>query len=450
MFAGLRWRLLLYQLSVMATILVVFGLGAYTFFSHSLYRQTKQKLRTLAQAATPSMTKVASGGDGYLNQLDMVPWRDIFNRDQQSLEWFNVNGELLARRGKIELSVPPQVGPQTIQGSTPVYTFTVSVFEGAPDAGSPTLRGYIRASQTAQSIQTAKQQLLLGLGVGGGVALVLVGVGGVWLTRISLHPIEQSYHRLMQFTADASHELRGPLTAIKTSVEVMQRHPERIHPRDIKKLSAIASATTQLSTMAADLLLLARMDADTIGQSPQTVLLNPLLRNLVELYVDNARAQGIELTFTESAIVAVIGQPAQFNRLFTNLIQNALQYTYQGWVQVRLSCSRRHALVAVVDTGIGIAPQDLPQVFERFWRADKARSQPAGGSGLGLAITKAITEQYGGKIWVTSTIGSGSCFHVQFPLANATAVKPRSSQPLGQPKDINYQDNSVGDRQEMR
>jgi len=279
-----------------------------------------------------------------------------------------------------------------------------------------------------------------------GVALALAGIGGVWLTRISLHPIEQSYHRLTQFTADASHELRGPLTAIKTSVEVMQRHPERIHPRDIKKLNAIASATSQLSTMAADLLLLARMDADTISQPPQPVWLNPLLRNLVELYADNARAQGIELTFREFATVAVIGQPAQFNRLVTNLIQNALQYTHQGWVQVRLSRACRHALIEVADTGIGIASQDLAQVFERFWRADKARSRRAGGSGLGLAIAKAITEQYGGKIWVTSTIARGSCFHVQLPLA----ITPNPSWPLGQSPNINRQDHSVGNRQEMR
>lgn len=424
MFAGLRWRLLLYQLSVMAAILTVFGVGVYTLFSHSLYRQMEQKLRTLAQAATPSMEEVAAGGNAYLDQLDEVPWRDIFNRDQQSLEWFNVTDDRLARRGKIELLAPPKVGPQFIQGESPVYTYTVSVFEDTSEEGQPALRGYIRASQTTQSIQTAKQQLLLGLGAGGSLALLLTGIGGLWLTQVSLHPIEKSYKRLMQFTADASHELRGPLTAIKTSVEVMQRHPERVHPRDVKKLNAIASATAQLSDMAEDLLLLARMDADAIVHPPQTVFLNAHLRDLIELYAESARIKGIELTFQETATVAVTGQPAQFNRLFSNLIQNALQYTNQGRVNVRVSRSRRYALIQVEDTGIGIASENVPKVFDRFWRADRARSRRDGGSGLGLAIGKAITQWYGGKIWVTSEVNRGSCFHVALPIANvAPAAK---------------------------
>lgn len=429
MFAGLRWRLLLYQLSVMAAILGVFGLGVYAFFSRSLYRQLDQKLMTLAQAATPSMQEVAADGDGYLEQLDQVPWRDIFNRNQQSLEWFNINGEQLARRGEINLFSPPQLGPQTIHQGQSVRTFTVSAFEDAPNNNSPVLRGYIRASQTTQDIQTTQRQLLIGLGVGGGLALGLAGAGGLWLTRLSLSPIEASYQRLMQFTADASHELRGPLTAIKTSVGVMQRHPERVHPRDRNKLSAIASATDQLGGLAEDLLMLARMDADATAQPAQKVVLNSLLAEVVDLYGETAHSRNLELELRTSGAVAVYGQPKQLHRLFANLVQNALQYTRQGSIVVQIASARRHALVRIQDTGIGIASQETAQVFERFWRADKARSQRAGGSGLGLAIAKAITEQHGGKIWVTSRLHQGSCFHVRLPIYVSPETKRFSKRP---------------------
>ncbi|NEP17805.1 MAG: HAMP domain-containing histidine kinase [Leptolyngbya sp. SIO4C1] len=423
MFQGLRQRLLLYQLCVMAAILGLFGLGVYAFFSRSLYRQLDQKLMTLAQAATPSLQSVRTEGEDYLEDLDEVPWRDIFNRNQQSLEWFDIKGNRLAIRGEIDLSLPPQVGAQMTAAHPPVRAFTVSVFERSPNSvGTPVLRGFIRASQTTQELQAAQRQLLLGLVLGGSMGLGLVGIGGLWLTQISLQPVERSYQQLKQFTADASHELRGPITAITTSVEVMQKHPERIHPKDVKKLQAVASAAHQLRSLAEDLLLLARMDAVGLMRSQPLeipVALNRCLQDVIDLYAETARAKGLSLCLQAQATVAVAGDPAQYARLFSNLVQNALHYTQSGTITVSLSQGQRYARVRVADTGIGIAAADLPHVFDRFWQADKARTRRAGGSGLGLAIARAITQQYRGKIWVTSQPQAGSCFHVLLPLAKA-------------------------------
>jgi OmpR-family two-component system manganese-sensing sensor histidine kinase len=427
-FQGLRWRLLLYQLSIMGTIMGIFGLGVYGLFSRNLHRQLDQKLMTLAQAATPSMTEVSIQGEDYLDELDEVPWRDIFNRNQQSLEWFDTDGNLLAKRGDIELTPRPKVGVQTM-ANPPVRAFTVSVFEDEPNADSPYLTGYIRASQTTQSIQAAQRQLLIGLAMGGGITLLLVGAGGLWLTQIALRPVEYSYHQLMQFTADASHELRGPLMAIKASIGVMQKHPERFAPKDTKKLNAIGSATIQLQSLAEDLLLLARMDAERTTQAPEKVSINRCLRDVVALYGEAAKAKELDLKLQEAQQVLVWGQAAQLNRLFSNLVQNALHYTQTGQIVVTLDRSRRYARIRVEDSGIGIAPKDLPHVFDRFWRADRARSRRAGGSGLGLAIAKAITIQYGGKIWVTSQPGQGSCFHVVLPLADAVRLPEIATMP---------------------
>ena len=191
MFEGLRWRLLIYYLSVMAAILGAFGLGVYGLFSRSLYQQLDQKLMTLAQAATPSMKEVTTEGEAYLENLEEVPWRDIFNRNQQSLEWFDTEGRRLALRGKIDSSLPPQVGMQMTSADPPIRAFTVSVFKDSPNADTPELRGFIRASQNTQEIRTSQQQLLTGLALGGSGALLLVGLGGFWLTQISLQPIEK-------------------------------------------------------------------------------------------------------------------------------------------------------------------------------------------------------------------------------------------------------------------
>lgn len=424
MFQGLRWRLLVYQLTVMITILSTFGVGVYALFSRSLYRQLDQKLMTLAQAATPSMKPVNAQGEAYLENLDEVPWRDIFNRNHQSLEWFDVEGQRVALRGKIDLSMPPRVGMQMTHSKPPIRAFTVSVFEDSPNADTPELRGYIRASQSTQDIQAFQRQLLMGLALGGGGTLALASIGGLALTQVALKPVERSYQQLKQFTADASHELRGPITAIQTSAEVMQKHPERIHPKDEKKLQAIASATQQLRSLAEDLLLLAHMDADTItpppphtGHTGQWVSLNRCLAEVVNVYDEMAQSKGLVLLLQEHEKLIVPGDPIQCNRLFSNLVQNALHYTQAGTVTVSLSRTQRYAQIKVQDTGIGIAPAELPHVFDRFWRADKARARRNGGNGLGLAIARAIAHQHRGKISVASQPNQGSCFSVLLPLA---------------------------------
>lgn len=424
MFRSLHWRLLTYQLLVMASIIGVFGAGVYAFVSRNLYQQLDKKLITLAQAATPSFSSVAAQGEGYLEQVDEVPWRDIFNRDRQSLEWFDDEGNQLGRRGKLEMLSKPRLGVQTVpqrRNAEAIRSVTISVFQdGLNTNEEPVLRGYIRASQSAQDVQTAQQQLLLGLFAGGAIALGLTGLGGLWLTRKSVQPIEQSFRQLRQFTADASHELRSPLTAIQTSIDVILNHPERIHPKDAKKLAAIASATTQMHRLAEDLLLLARMDAPlalSAHEERQPLSLSDLLQELVELIEPSAEQKDIQLQCKPLPPIVILGDRNQLGRLFSNLLHNAVQYTPAGGrVSVTLTKQARYAVVSVEDTGIGIPEEQLPLIFDRFWRADKARSRREGGTGLGLAIAKAITQRHHGKIGVTSTLDQGTCFTVKLPL----------------------------------
>ncbi|HEY9669112.1 MAG TPA: HAMP domain-containing sensor histidine kinase, partial [Coleofasciculaceae cyanobacterium] len=324
MFQGLRWRLLLSQLMVMAAILSVFGIGVYVFLSRNLYHQLDKKLLTLAQSAAPSLAQVKANGSRHLDRVDEVPWRDIFNRDKQSLEWFSAERKLLASRGVIELAVPPKVGPQTLKRRKKlpqVRTFTISVFRDGSNRNQPHLEGFIRASQSTEDIETISSQLLWGLGMGGMMTLGLVAIGGLWLTQNAIEPIEKSFKQLKQFTADASHELRGPLSVIQASIEVMRNHPERIHPKDAKKLASIASATTQMSHLAQDLLFLARAEADvsTPAREWKPISLNKVLQNLVELFEPIAQEKKITLKYQDVATASVMGDEAQVTRLISNL-----------------------------------------------------------------------------------------------------------------------------------
>ncbi|MEO1132390.1 MAG: HAMP domain-containing sensor histidine kinase [Cyanobacteria bacterium J06639_1] len=420
-FGHLRWQLLLSYLAVMAGTLAVVGTGVYGVFSRNLYALLDKKLMTLAQAAAPSHAEIKEAGAKFLGEVDEVPWRDIFNRDRQSLEWFDEDGILLARKGSLEVHYPPITGPQMLSDGDRIRTFTVSVFNDSESPDAPTLEGYIRASQSTAALDESQYQLMWGLGAGGVLALGMVGLGGWLLTLAAVRPIERNFSRLKQFTADASHELRSPLTAIKTSVEVMRNHPERIHPLDANKLGAIASATYQMTRLTEDLLFLARADADVAPTRERVpISIDDVLRELVELMHPQAQARQIVFVYRPfpTRDVCAIGDRAQLTRLFSNLLTNALKFTPSGGtIAIHAHSSVRTAIVSVEDTGIGIAPEQLPRVFERFWRSDKSRSRQEGGSGLGLAIARAIARQHGGDISATSQEGIGSCFRVRLPLA---------------------------------
>ena len=425
MYQGLRSRLLLYYLIVMAAILSIFGTGVYVVFRRNLYQQLDKKLLTLAQSATPSFTAVRDRGNKYLNEVEEVPWRDIFNRDRQSLEWFDRHGKLLGRKGLIEIDAPPKLGLQIVhqpETGEVLRTHTSSVFiRDNGQAGPPSLVGFIRATQSSEEIEAAESELFTILIVGGMFTLVLTGLGGFWLTQKAIEPIEASFLQLKQFTADASHELRSPLTAIKASVDIMRTHPERVHPKDVKKLEAISGATMQMNQTLEDLLFLARADADSDlpvkARKLALVSLNQILQNCFVLLEPLANEKKIVFQSKFRDEIKILGDIAQLSRLFSNLLENALQYTPdEGRVSLDLYRQNRFAVVSVRDTGIGIAPDQISRVFDRFWRANKARSRRKGGTGLGLSISQAIAKRHGGKIIVTSELNIGTCFLVRIPI----------------------------------
>ena len=420
-FQSLRLRLLLSYLTVMATILGTFGAAVYIFFARSLDQQLNHRLQILSHAAVLSLEALENEGIQSLNQNTQA--REF--KSNQSLEWFDAEGKLLARKGAIFSSLPLNKASQTIQQHDQIRTLTIAVNANGRDQKTLQLKGYIRASESTNELEVELRRLGWGLALGGIMALVLSGIGGMGLTQQALEPVEQNFQRLKQFTADASHELRNPLTVIQTAVDVMLSHPERIHPLDTKKLAAINSATNQMTRLVEDLLFLARTDAVvTIPTSEWVPIpLNEVLQDLVALLEPQAQAKGITLKSHLVVGISVNGDVAQLSRLFSNLLENALKYTPAGGnVVLAMTRLNQNVVVSVIDTGIGIAPEDLQFVFQRFWRADKARSSRSGGLGLGLAIAQAIAQRYQGEITVKSKTGVGSCFQVRLPILMTDSI----------------------------
>ena len=409
MFQKIRHRLLVSYLVVLASILGGFALAVRIIFTRSLTHQLTDKLTALAQVASAN----AEYENGHIKIESDFPGQNLI-ANQQSLRWFDTQGRLIAQQGKIFLNLPLSI-TETIQihnnGKNRIQSVTLSII-GSDDKK---LIGYVRASQSLEEFDETLNKLDWGLGSGIVIALAISGVGGVWLTRQAMQPIEESFARLKQFTADASHELRSPLMAIKSNTAVALKYPEGMRETDAEKFQAITSATNQMTHLAEDLLFLARNDKIQI-QKWDTVNLTVILDNLVQLYKPEAEAKQINLISLLNENLYLAGDSAQLTRLFSNLIGNALHYTLLGGVvEVKISRVGSHLIVNLQDTGVGIAPENLDSVFERFWRADESRSYNSGGSGLGLAIAQTIAQTHGGLITVTSQLGVGSCFIVRLP-----------------------------------
>lgn len=230
--------------------------------------------------------------------------------------------------------------------------------------------------------------------------------------------LEGSVRRIKQFTADASHELRAPISLIRTTAEVaVQRNRPASDYREA--LDDILHEAERTSQVVDSLMLLARADSGAEVLDLQPVDARLIVKDAAEQGEKLARSKGLRFELeTPAAAVNVKADADALRRVFLILIDNAVKYTpVGGIVKVQIGASGGFAVASVSDTGIGIAEDDMLHVFDRFWRADKVRSRAAGGAGLGLSIARWIVDQHHGTLSAESGQGQGSVFRISVPLA---------------------------------
>jgi heavy metal sensor kinase len=236
--------------------------------------------------------------------------------------------------------------------------------------------------------------------------------------------IEQAFIRVTQFTADASHELRTPISLIRTEAEIALRR-SRGDAEYREALRHILLEAERTSALVEELLSLARADSGRETLRISSVHLSTIVRVVSEQWRELMAARN--LTFTCDVTdeeITILGDRNALQRLLTVLLDNAAKYTPSpGTVELHLELKGELAAIRVSDSGIGIALEDQPKIFDRFYRADKARSRNLGGAGIGLAIAQWIVQQHKGSITVQSSLAKGSTFLVQLPL-QATKLEP--------------------------
>ncbi len=229
--------------------------------------------------------------------------------------------------------------------------------------------------------------------------------------------LEESFHHIHRFSADASHEIRTPLAIIRGELENALQTPglaadlrERIGSalEEVERLSRIVEQLLEMSRLEAGETLIERSRFD----------FTELTRTTVDQMRPLAEEKNLKLNFEASHLVEVEADRIRLKQIVVNLVDNAIKYTTtNGSISVSTFPLNGMAVLEVADTGIGIPEEALPQVFDRFYRVDKARSRQLGGAGLGLAIVKSICAAYGGTVTVKSSVGRGAVFRVELPLA---------------------------------
>lgn len=234
----------------------------------------------------------------------------------------------------------------------------------------------------------------------------------------SIAPIKESFDKQKQFIADASHELKTPLAVISTNVDVLLANDTDTIQNQSKWLLYIQSEVERMGKLTNDLLYLTRMDYSDAKAIFSKVNLSDTVESVILTMEAVIFENSIFLDYDIQPDLMVNGNLEQLKQVTIILLDNALKYTNpNGKVNISLKKNNNNAILSISNTGIGIPPENLPKIFDRFYRVDKSRSRESGGYGLGLAIAKAIVEQHKGRISVASILNDVTTFTVEIPLS---------------------------------
>jgi heavy metal sensor kinase len=462
---SIRTRLTIWYSVILVLGFILFGAGVYVSVSFTMLRQIDWSLEESARSIVEEIKVLPSVGNSRV--IDM-PKIDVFRASMVYVEAIDTSGRIQRRStnvGGFDSHLDPVtydiLSRELITQQQPIYNDVQH--KGAPPLrvytyplivqGTNELFGYLQVASSLEELQQTRNFLLLTLLSLGALGLLVSTVAGAAMARRALRPVAEITNTALEiyrtddlnrrvdvvsndevgrlasafnemldrlarlfraqqrFVADVSHEMRTPLTVIRGNVDLL-----RMGCADAESLDAITSESERMTRMVSNMLLLSQADAGALPMHLQPLDLAPLISNVARS--GNIMADGrLEITSTISGDLTVQGDADRLKQVLLNLVDNAIKHTPEGG-RVSIEAGNPDGVtvhVSVSDTGIGIPSEDLPHVFERFYRVDKSRSRAQGGAGLGLAIAQSIIEAHSGRISVQSTVGAGTCFEFTLP-----------------------------------
>ncbi|WP_168118595.1 ATP-binding protein [Paenibacillus sp. HB172176] len=402
MFRRTRLRLVLLNAVVFFVLFNAFGVTIYLYTQHRLYEDADRKLDTDMQ------NLLYRGNHEWMehrerNGSDLILW-DRGGKASAQLPDVLFDSDELEKLS----AVVDKPGCVTVELNGSTYR------SSSKSVGN----GVVQLLYNLDAERSVLRNLLIILLLCLAGSLILAVLAGFLLAGRALVPIQRAWDKQQQFVSDASHELRTPLAVMRIHLERFLRNPDRTIEKESKKVAVMLDETERMSRLVANLLTLARSDTHELQLMKEDVNLTECIGRITESAEGLAAAKGLRVEVSAEEELKLQADRERINQLLLILLDNAIRYTSEG--EISLSAERRGQSIrlSVSDTGIGMNGEEMPRIFDRFYRADKMRSRSDGGVGLGLSIAKWIVEAHGGAISVESEPGKGSTFHVMLPVSS--------------------------------
>jgi signal transduction histidine kinase len=415
--ARIRWRLVGWNVLIIGLILAVAGASIYAAVSRSLLDEVDSSLLARSEQAAPVFFPPGRRDD-FSPGAGAGPGRGPCQGYSGGIFCIALGPDGAVRSNPQQVSIASDLAwPDSSQ---PTFA-TIQLSDG--EQARVLLRrmpdgGMLVTGTSLEPADAALHSLLLVLIVGGGLGLLLLLAAAWFLSGRALVPIQHAFQQQQEFIADASHELRTPLTVLRSATDLLNAHRDEPLDRNGELFDDVRAEIVRMERLAQDLLTLARSDAGGLELMTAPVELQAVAAEVVRRTTPLAHTRGLQLALqAEADDCTVEADPDRLQQVLLILIDNAVKHTPPGGrVDVRVRRQGQQAYLEVIDTGSGIPPEHLPRIFDRFYRADKARARAQGGTGLGLAIAKMLVEAHHGHLQVASTVGVGTHVTVSLPL----------------------------------